>query len=224
MQSLKSIRISPLVLPKVHLNCASSLDGKIAGYDRKQIRISNDEDMKRVHLLRNSYDGILVGVGTIVSDDPKLTVKEKYVKTAKQPAVIIIDPKGRTPENALALKAEKCFVITLEGTQRPAGFPDHVQIIKSGTERINLETALKQLAKEGIVSVLVEGGGETIWGFIKANLVTSMTVYIGNLVIGGKDAPTICDGVGFASSEEMPQPTLESVERFGDGVVISYNF
>ena len=66
--------------PYVIINCAMSADGKIALPTRKQLRISSEEDIKRMYNLRNKCDGVLVGVGTILSDDPKLTVKEKYVK------------------------------------------------------------------------------------------------------------------------------------------------
>ncbi|RLF43417.1 MAG: 5-amino-6-(5-phosphoribosylamino)uracil reductase, partial [Thermoplasmata archaeon] len=69
--------------PYVIINCASSIDGKIALVGKKPLKISSEEDMARVHKLRNECDAILVGIGTILADDPKLTVKEKYVGIAK---------------------------------------------------------------------------------------------------------------------------------------------
>src|SRR4030042_1938374 len=81
---------TPVVL-KVIVNCAMSADGKIALRTRKQTRISNEEDKKRVHQLRNSADAVLVGIETILADNPKLTVNEKYVKHPKKPVRMGLD-------------------------------------------------------------------------------------------------------------------------------------
>src|SRR5512136_1773557 len=89
--------------PYVIINCAMSADGKIASPMRKQMQISCDEDIKRMYRLRNECDTVLVGVGTILTDNPKLTVKEKYVKHPRQPLRVVLDSKGRTPPHALVL-------------------------------------------------------------------------------------------------------------------------
>ena len=217
------------MLPTVHVNCASSIDGKIAGRDRRQLRISSDEDMRRVHALRYRSDAILVGVGTIVADDPKLTVKYELVDgladdEGKQPAVVIIDPRGRCPVDALALNTETVFLVMLDDSIEPEGLPEHVQLIRAGTGDLDLETMLEELGKQGIESILVEGGGETMWGFFSKGLVSTMTLYIGPMVIGGKDAPTVCDGDGNLSGDLLPEGKLVKVERSGEGVVLHYDF
>ena len=102
--------------PNVIINCAMSADGKIALPNRRQLRISCDEDIKRMYNLRNNADAVLVGIGTILSDDPKLTVKEKYVNNPKQPLRIILDNKCRTPKDALVLNdSAKTLIITAKG-------------------------------------------------------------------------------------------------------------
>ena len=78
-----------------------SADGKIAGEDRTQVRISSDEDKSRVKNLRRKYDSILVGVGTVIADDPHLTFKDGDYDT--NPIRIVLDPHGRTPDDALVL-------------------------------------------------------------------------------------------------------------------------
>ena len=91
-----------------------SADGKIALPTRKQIRISSEEDIIRMYNLRNECDAVLVGVGTILSDDPKLTVKEKYVKSLNLPIRVILDTNCRTPENALAVNEKaKTMIFTI---------------------------------------------------------------------------------------------------------------
>ncbi|HDH81938.1 MAG TPA: 5-amino-6-(5-phosphoribosylamino)uracil reductase, partial [Thermoplasmatales archaeon] len=86
--------------PFVIVNCAMSIDGKIAFPDRKQAKISNDEDMARVHKLRDECDAVLVGIGTVLSDNPKLTVKEKYVQNPSNPLRVVLDSNFRTPRDA----------------------------------------------------------------------------------------------------------------------------
>src|SRR5512136_2588834 len=107
------------VVLKVTINCAMSADGKIALRTRKQTKISNEADRKRVHELRNCADAILVGVETILSDDPKLTVNPKYVKRPRNPIRIVLDSHGRTPVDALVLDGKaRTIIVTNETTRK----------------------------------------------------------------------------------------------------------
>lgn len=81
--------------PFIHVNCAMSADGKIAGPEHTQIQISSYEDKLRVKKLRDEYDAILIGVGTVISDDPHLTVKGNDYN--ENPIRIVLDPHGRIP-------------------------------------------------------------------------------------------------------------------------------
>ena len=87
--------------PYVVINCAMSADGKIASPSGKQMRISCDKDIRRMYELRNESDAVLVGINTVLNDDPKLTVKNKYIKNPKQPIRVVLDTKCRTPSDAL---------------------------------------------------------------------------------------------------------------------------
>ena len=103
--------------PFIHVNCAMSADGKIAGSDRKQVRISSAEDKERVKRLRRQYDAILVGVGTVLADDPHLTVKG--CDFDENPIRIVIDPHGRTPLDAAVVDDRaKTVIITLESCDK----------------------------------------------------------------------------------------------------------
>jgi len=90
------------VRPRVIINAAMSVDGKIALSDGKAVRLSNEEDLRRVHRLRAEADAILVGVGTVLMDDPKLTVKAEYAK-GRNPLRVVLDSDGKTPQNAHVL-------------------------------------------------------------------------------------------------------------------------
>ena len=89
--------------PYTIINCAMSVDGKLALPSKKPVKLSSLEDFKRVHELRNFCDGVLVGINTILIDDPKLTVKTDFVPEPKNPVRIVLDSNGRTPSDAAVL-------------------------------------------------------------------------------------------------------------------------
>lgn len=210
--------------PHVVINCAMSADGKIASPLRKQIRISSEEDIARVYRLRNESDAVLVGIGTILADDPKLTVKETYVPHPHQPLRVILDGKGRTPASALALNTTThTLILTRKGYARTYDGP-HIEVVECGTGAdglLDLTEVLDILCRKGIRTLLVEGGGSVIWSFLKQKLVDDLYIYVGSCIIGGKDTPTVADGEGIVPGETITL-TLVEVTTIGDGVLIHY--
>ncbi len=204
--------------PFVHVNCAMSADGKIAGTDRTQVTISSDEDKTRAKGLRRKYDAILVGVGTVIADDPHLTLKDLDYDT--NPIRIVLDPHGRTPDEAQVLdERAPTIMVTLEDCERDW---DCEEILRTGDEMIDLEELLEELAEEmGIENILVEGGGETIASFFRAGLVDRYTVFVGGLVIGGRDSPTPCDGSGWVKEGGIPMRLISS-ETLGNGALLTF--
>lgn len=204
--------------PFIHVNCAMSADGKIAGDDRKQVTISSEEDKNRVKNLRKKYDAILVGVGTVISDDPHLTVKG--LDYDSNPIRIILDPHGRTPDEAQVLDDRApTIIVTQEDCDREW---DCEEIIRAGTEEIDLLKTMEILSGEMCIeNILVEGGGKTIASFFKAKMVDRYTVFVGGLVIGGKDAPTPVDGEGWISENGVKMELMD-VETLGNGVLLTF--
>ncbi len=203
--------------PFIHVNCAMSADGKIAGSNRKQVRISSDEDKQRVKNLRRQYDAILVGIGTVLADDPHLTVKGAAYE--ENPIRIVIDPHGRTPHEALVVNdAAPTIILTDDYCEKTW---DNADVIRCGTP-LNLEFAMDSLAKAGIESILVEGGGETIASFFKAKMVDRFSVFVGSMVIGGRSSPTPVDGDGWISEKGIGLD-LKSTEVLGNGVLLTYS-
>ena len=185
--------------PHVIINCAISADGKIALPTRKQLRISCDEDIERMYKLRNESDAVLAGIGTILSDDPRLTVKEKYVNKTNQPIRIILDTNCETPVDALAVNDQaKTFIITSKECSKK--FNDNVEIIQCKTNssgHIDLKSLLKLLYNREIKTLMVEGGGIVIWNFLEKGLVDDFFLYIGPMTISGKNTATIGNGKNF---------------------------
>lgn len=211
----------PLAIPvKVTINCAMSADGKIALKSRKQTEISNEDDRKRVHELRSSVDAVLVGVGTVLSDDPKLTVKKKYVPDAKNPVRIVLDSSGRTPPGSKVLDDEARTIIATS-EECSVELPN-AEMVRCGEGRVDIERLLPTLEKMGISSILVEGGAEVIWSFLKSRLADDLHLFIGSIIIGGDTSPTPAGGEGVSSVEDAVELRLIEATVIGNGVLLRY--
>lgn len=203
--------------PFIHVNCAMSADGKIAGSERRQFRISSDEDKQRVKNLRRQYDSILVGVGTVLADDPHLTVKG--LSYNENPVRIVLDPHGRTPHEALVVDGSAPTVIITDDFCEKTW--DNAEAMRCGNP-LDLPKAMEMLSQRGIENVLVEGGGETIASFFRNRMVDRFTVFVGSMIIGGRIAPTPVDGDGWIADGGV-RLELKGTEVLGDGVLLTYN-
>lgn len=206
-----------MMRPYVIVNCAMTPDGKIAGRERRQVRISSQQDIERVRELRASCDAILVGIGTVLADDPHLTVKD--LPPEKNPVRVILDSNGRTPDHAKVLdRNAPTLIATSEECKKT--WKD-VEVVRFGKGRVDIEQLLSYLYSKGVRKLLVEGGGEVIWSFFKGGLIDRYCVYIGDFILGGRDAPTPVEGDGFP--DHLPFCLkLIGVERLGGGVLLTY--
>lgn len=210
--------------PYVIINCAMSADGKIASPTGHQLRISNEEDIKRMYNLRNSNDAILVGVGTILSDNPKLTVKEQYVDNPKNPIRIILDTHCRTKPNAYAVDDNAKTLVFANG-ECDRKYGDNVEIIQCGIDSeglLNLEEMLEKLSNYEIKKLMVEGGSTIIWNFLKHGFVDDLFVYIGPMIIGGKYTPSMADGEGIIGDDDTVNLEVVDVNKLGNGILVYY--
>jgi len=194
-----------------------SADGKIAGSDRKQVRISSGEDIARVKELRRAYDSVLVGIGTVIADDPHLTVKGAAYE--ENPVRVVIDPHGRTPCDAQIVDDHAPTVILTDDACEKEW--KNAEKIKCG-HPFDIGAAMQKLSELGIESILVEGGGYTISSLFRNGLVDKYTVFVGNIIIGGKDSPTPADGDGWIK-ENGTRLKMKTAEVLGDGVLVSYD-
>jgi 2,5-diamino-6-(ribosylamino)-4(3H)-pyrimidinone 5'-phosphate reductase len=210
--------------PHIIINCAMTADGKIAQPNGKQLCISCEEDMERMYKLRNKYDAVLVGINTVLSDDPKLTVKDKYVENPRQPIRIVLDTHCKTPTNSLVVnQAAKTLIITDKECNKK--YNDNVEIIQCETDKegyIDLNKLLKILFNRGIKTLMVEGGSTVILNFLKQRLVDDMYVYISPMIVGGKDTPTLADGNGIKNIGELINLEIADTYRLGSGILIYY--
>lgn len=215
----------------VIVNAATSVDGKLSTRRREQVAISGPEDFDRVDALRADSDAVMVGVGTVLADDPSLTVDDSDRIAARadrgdppQPARVLADSRLRTPEDATVYDdAAETIVLTSEAASDEAIADARTQgatVIVAGDDRVDLSKALPQLETHGIEQLMVEGGGELVFSLFAADLVDELSVFVGSMVIGGRDAPTLADGTGFV--ETFPDLQLDEAERIDDGVLVRY--
>ncbi len=203
----------------VVVNAATSADGKLSSRRREQVAISGLDDFDRVDDLRVESDAIVVGVGTVLADDPSLTADG-----GANPLRVVADSRARTPTDARVLDDRVdtlVFVAEIAPDERVEALRETgANVVVAGDERVSMGDALSELESRGLEQVMVEGGGELIFSLFADGLVDELRLYVGSMVVGGRDAPTLADGEGFVT--EFPTLELERVERIDDGVLLRY--
>ena len=186
----------------VILNAAMSIDGKISTR-RNDSSFSSRKDWIRVHKLRSSVDGIVVGISTVLKDNPMLNVR--YSSKGKNPVRIIIDSRARIPLNSRIISSSK-KIQTIVGTTRNAPIRKikslkkvGVQVLITGKRKVNIKSLFQQLESLGLKRILVEGGGEINWSVLKIGLVNELIVSISPVVVGGRNAKTLVEGEGISN-------------------------
>jgi 2,5-diamino-6-(ribosylamino)-4(3H)-pyrimidinone 5'-phosphate reductase len=218
-----------LTRPFVFINSAMSADGKISSFERSQVRISGQADKARVDLLRAESNAVMVGVGTVLADDPSLRVKSVSSREARRkrglqedPLRIIADSRARTPPFAKVLGPGCLIAATGSAPQeRLDRLASKCEIIVCGNEQVDLKELFSRLFDRGVKRLMVEGGATLNWSLLKLGLVDELYVYIGAMLIGGETAPTLVDGPGF--KEHFPRLTLSSAERLDEGVLLKWS-
>jgi diaminohydroxyphosphoribosylaminopyrimidine deaminase/5-amino-6-(5-phosphoribosylamino)uracil reductase len=189
--------------PFVTVKAAMSLDGKIATVTGESKWITGEPARALAMKLRAGVDAVLVGVNTIVKDDPSLTVRLRGF-AGKALRRLVLDPRGRTPLAAGILNDSHAHLTTIVVTKsapsrRLAALRRRVQVLVAPARRgrIDLRWLLKTLGRENVTSLLVEGGGETnaLW----APLCQRVVFFYASIILGGRGAPTAVAGDGAAS-------------------------
>ena len=214
--------------PFVFINSAMSADGKISSFEHTQVRISGQADKARVDLLRAESDAVMVGVGTVLADDPSLRVKSASSREARrkrgqpeEPLRVVADSRARTPPFAKILGPGCILAATsIASQERLDSLSSKCEIMVCGKGRVDLVELFSRLFDRGVKRLMVEGGATLNWSLLNLGLVDELYVYMGAMLIGGENAPTLVDGRGF--KEHFPRPTLSFVERLDEGVLLKW--
>jgi diaminohydroxyphosphoribosylaminopyrimidine deaminase/5-amino-6-(5-phosphoribosylamino)uracil reductase len=213
-------------LPFVSLKTASTLDGRIASKSGDSQWITNDQSRAYVHTLRHQHQAIMVGVDTIVVDDPKLTTRLSVA--ALDPIRIIVDSRLRTPPSASVLQqGGRTILVTTEQApkeQTARLLEAGAEIIKAGAgPKVDLLEAMKQLAEQEIGSILLEGGGRLNGAMLEQKLIDKCYLFYAAKIIGGNSAPSNFSFDGFEKMADAVWLDRLKLEQFGyDWCVIGY--
>jgi 2,5-diamino-6-(ribosylamino)-4(3H)-pyrimidinone 5'-phosphate reductase len=220
---------------KVIMNGAMTVDGKIATASGDS-KISSKEDLMRVHQLRAAVDAIVVGISTILADDPQLTVR--LVK-GKNPARVIVDSRGRIPTDSKIMQTASQIKTIIavtdlapeEKTSKLEVMGARLLVVSEGKRGesaavphgVNLKELFLRLEKMGIRKMLVEGGGELNWSLLRLGLVDELIVTIAPKIVGGRLATTLVEGDGFDEIGQGIRLKLVNVERKkADEILLHY--
>ncbi|MHA1149133.1 MAG: 2,5-diamino-6-(ribosylamino)-4(3H)-pyrimidinone 5'-phosphate reductase [Promethearchaeota archaeon] len=212
--------------PFILLSAAMTIDGKIAS-KAGDPELSDEQDWKEVHKLRSEVDAIMVGKNTILKDNPKLHIKYHEHKGYYR---IVVDSNLFTPINSNVITFQPdiyptIFCCTENASEEKINRFESkgVRIIRSGTAaQVDIKNLLPQLHAMGIKSILLEGGGNLNWSFIRNNLVDEIRLAIAPWIIGGKDATSLVEGEGFEKMLEAPRYELIKAYNRENYVILRY--
>lgn len=220
--------------PFVFVNVAMSADGKISTRERRQVRISGSADFARVDRIKAESDAIMVGIGTVLADNPSLTVKSPELRARRvaagkdeHPIRVVVDSAGKTsPDADILHKGPGKRIVAVSrraDMERVAALGKHAVVVIAGDEMVDLAALLAELYRQGVRRLMVEGGGTLIWALFAQGLVDELQTFVGNIVIGGKDAPTPADGDGFTREVDFTRLRIIEIERLDDGLLVRWS-
>jgi 3,4-dihydroxy 2-butanone 4-phosphate synthase/GTP cyclohydrolase II len=207
--------------PFITMSYAQSLDGSIASISGRPLAISSSPSLSFTHRLRALHDGILVGIGTVLADNPRLTVRQV---PGRNPRPVILDSRLRFPIYSSILGQEvKPWILTTfqadksRETELEKAGGRVIRVSASITGQIDLCAVLPQLKSLGLTSLLVEGGGQVITSFLTSRLVDQLVITIAPLLVGGL---RILDNIGTLNHGGIPRLLNVCYERFGEDMIL----
>ena len=208
--------------PFVILKYAMTLDGKIAAYTGESRWVTGDAARAHVHRMRQRYSAIMVGVGTVLADDPMLTCRLEEEKVTANPVRIICDTALRTPLDSQIVRTAGEIPTILATCCRQEAL--HMPYIGAGCKivvtpekdgHVDLLNLMKQLGEQGIDSVILEGGGTLNWSALQAGIVQKVQAYIAPKLFGGATAKTPVEGQGFPNPAAAVELSRTNVTALG---------
>jgi len=220
--------------PYVILNGAMTLDGKIATKTGNS-QISGNEDLLRVHKIRKDVDGIMVGIGTVLCDNPRITTHRVSSNKEDNPIRIVVDNKARTPLNYKVLNDEAKTIIAvsnlcdennknnnIQAVKRAKELSKKAEIFYSSKDCVDLKELMHYLYDKGIKTLMLEGGSTLNFSMIKENLIDEIRVCIAPMIVGGKDSKTFFDGEGFDLMKDSVKLNLKNSYKLGNDFIMEY--
>lgn len=213
-------------LPFTALKSAMTLDGKIATYSGYSKWITNEKSRAMVHELRHYYSAIMVGVNTIIKDNPALTDRSKHA-VSNHPLRVIVDSSGRTPMNAEVLNTKRAPTLIAVTQKASADFMEKIKdrgasvmVCPEKDQKVDLDYLSRELGKMNIDSILLEGGSTLNFSALEAGIVQKIFAFISPKLLGGREAFTPVGGQGFEKMEQAITLNVDSIHRFDEDIMI----
>jgi diaminohydroxyphosphoribosylaminopyrimidine deaminase/5-amino-6-(5-phosphoribosylamino)uracil reductase len=210
--------------PFVALKVAATLDGKIAARNGDSKWISGEASRRLVHRLRGRVDGVLVGIGTVLRDDPLLTAR---TKKGKEPYRIVLDSRLKIPEDAKVFEHSPSEVILATTRSAPHGKIERLErkgvqvlIMDSKEGKVDLKACLNKLGEIGLMSILVEGGSKINGSFLDEGLIDKFFLFLSPKWLGDPQAPGIFGGRGVSSLKEAVELKETKTRRIGEDIFV----
>lgn len=214
-------------LPYVSLKYAMTADGKIAAVTGKSKWITGEAARKDVHRLRRKHRAIMVGIGTVLADNPTLNCR---IENGRNPIRIICDSSLRIPLDSNICKTsgniETILVSAVENSEKQAALRDlgiKTLVMNDGNGRVDLKALMSYLGENAIDSVLVEGGGTLAYSALTAGIVNHVYAYIAPKLFGGESAKTPVGGAGVMSPDECFRLKKTSLFEIGEDILVEYD-
>jgi len=219
--------------PFIFINSAMTVDGKISTIERRQVRISSPKDMELVDELRAGSDAVLVGMKTLLTDDPKLTVKSDKLRgerlgkgLSENPMKVVVgrlDFVNLDSEFINYGNAVKVFFASRDSDSLKIDeIGSMARVYVSADNDINPSFIAETLYGLGVRKLMIEGGADTNFRFLRAGLVDEIYVTVAPRIFGGKNAPTLVDGDGFSEDKALKLKLL-SIDRISDELLLKYS-
>jgi diaminohydroxyphosphoribosylaminopyrimidine deaminase/5-amino-6-(5-phosphoribosylamino)uracil reductase len=211
-------------MPFVILKSGMSLDGKIATYTGKSKWITSDESRQDSQNLRNRVHSIMVGVNTVIADDPELTCR---INEEKKLIRIIVDTNLRIPmDSKVIINKDKLTIIatSINSNEKKKKELRNLGIkvieVPEKKNKVDLKELIKKLGNEGIDSILIEGGGTLNFSALEEKIVDKVIFYLAPKILGGEKSKSCIAGTGFSELEEAPNLKDISYRRIGEDLVV----
>jgi 2,5-diamino-6-(ribosylamino)-4(3H)-pyrimidinone 5'-phosphate reductase len=200
-----------------------TVDGKIATRTGDS-QISSKEDLKRVHRIRESMDAIMVGINTVIEDDPRLSI-HKINSEGENPIRVVVDSRARTPLTSRMFKEEGRTIICVSlkaDKESVKNLDEKAEVMACGKEKVDLKCLMKKLYQKGVRTLLLEGGGNLNWGMLKDGLVDEVHFAIAPRIAGGRAAVSLVEGDGFSTVAKGVKLELKNHYQLGSDFVMEY--
>jgi len=210
--------------PYIALKYAMTLDGKIASHKGLSKWITEEDTRRYVHKLRREYTAIMVGIGTVIADDPMLNCR---IDNPKNPIRIICDSKLKIDINSKIVTTAKdirTIVATLSDNQEKISELEKLKVevlkVKENEGHIDINDLINSLGKLGIDSILVEGGASINWSLLESGLVDRVYTFISPKIFGGLETKSPVAGIGFDSPDSCAKFKIVSRKLFRNDILI----